>query len=84
MIIMRFADELVKERDARKKLEDKVKQIQDELNETKSQVTIAELQKNDIEIERQRYQGDLKTLRKKYDGMYNVSSLIISKLRKSS
>lgn len=38
------------------------------MNDTKSQVTIAELQKNDIEVERQRYQGDLKALRRKYDG----------------
>lgn len=61
-------DELIKERDAKRKLEEDLKTLQDELNETKSQVTIAELQKNDVEVERQRYQGDLKTLRRKYDG----------------
>lgn len=55
----------------KRKLEDAIKQLQDELNEAKSQVTIAELQMNDIEIERQRYQGDLKTLRSKYDGITN-------------
>lgn len=68
--IVHISDELLKEQETKRKLEDNIKGLQDELNETKSQVTIAELQKNDVEMERQRYQGDLKTLRRKYDGKW--------------
>ncbi|CAL8137354.1 unnamed protein product [Orchesella dallaii] len=66
-LFMQKEDELAKERDSKSKLEEDIKRLEDELNDTKSQVTIAELQKNDIEIERQRYQSDLIMQRRKYE-----------------
>ncbi|ODN02630.1 Rab GTPase-binding effector protein 1 [Orchesella cincta] len=66
-LFMQKEDELAQERDSKSKLEADIKRLEDELNESKSQVTIAELQKNDIEIERQRYQSDSIMQRRKYE-----------------
>lgn len=63
-------EELATERKEKDDLSVKIRNLQEDLNEAKSQVTIAQFTKeNEIEVEKSRYQHDLTSMRVRFEGI---------------
>ncbi|XP_021944624.1 rab GTPase-binding effector protein 1 isoform X2 [Folsomia candida] len=71
-IYLKKEEELATERKEKDDLSVKIRNLQEDLNEAKSQVTIAQFTKeNEIEVEKSRYQHDLTSMRVRFEEKLN-------------